>query len=203
MEFWLLLPPKLIYQRRKCRCAHPPCCEIGTVRFAVRPQCKGVTGVCIAHPPVVTGDAFIVAAGIHAGLVVVRAFALTHQNAHSLRHIHRYAVKAAVRGKRQRVHRVLFRPLFRVFHALCNRIRMALSAVHKVVVQKRLFYIFRHVRFALTGFAAPVNHAVQVALIQCFFLPVQQRAPAEYASQLFFHDQLYFQKCGRCAEQRR
>ena len=64
-------------------------------------------GVCIAHPPVVTGDAFIVAAVIHAGLVVVRAFALTHQDAHSLRHIHRYAVKAAVRGKRQRVHRCL------------------------------------------------------------------------------------------------
>ena len=134
-----------------------------------------------------SANAFIVAAGIHAGLVVVRAFALTHQNAHSLRHIHRYAVKAAVRGTRQRVHRVLFRPLFRVFHALCNRIRMALSAVHKVVVQKRLFYIFRHVRFALTGFAAPVNHAVQVALIQCFFLPVQCRYAQLHAGVFHAH----------------
>ena len=51
---------------------------------------------------------------------------------------------------------------------------MALSAVHEVVVQKRLFYIFRHVRFALTGFASPVNHPVHVALIQCFLLPVQR-----------------------------
>ena len=75
-----------------------PCCEIGTVRFAVRPQCKGVAGIRIAHPPVVAGDAFIVAAGIHAGLVVVRALTLAHKDAHSLRHIHRHAVKAAVRG---------------------------------------------------------------------------------------------------------
>ena len=64
---------------------------------------------------------------------------------------------------------------------------MALSAVHKVVVQKRLFYIFRHVRFALTGFAAPVNHAVQVALIQCFFLPVQCRYAQLHAGVFHAH----------------
>ena len=61
---------------------------------------------------------------------------------------------------------------------------MALSAVHEVVVQKRLFYIFWHVRFALTGLSAPVDHAVQVALFQRFLFPVQ-RGHAQLLSGVF------------------
>ena len=64
---------------------------------------------------------------------------------------------------------------------------MALSAVHEVVVQKRLFYIFRHVRFALTSLSAPVDHAIHVALIQCFLLPVQCRYAQLHAGVFHAH----------------
>ena len=172
--------------------------EVRPVRLAIRPQRKRIACIRIADPPVVACDAFVIAACVYACLVVVRAVTLAHQDAHGLRHVHRQAVKAAVRGQRQRVRRVFLRPFFRVFHTLGDGIRMALSAVHEVVVQKRLFYIFRHVRFALTGLSAPVDHAVQVALFQSLLFPVQCRHAQLHAG--VFHAHVPDELCVKLAQ---